>query len=412
MPDHDLLPSVTLRPNRQRSLVRRHPWVFSGAIATVTGDPQPGDTVEVRSAAGESLGLGAFSPASAIRVRMWTFSSPGEPSVAPSATPDRAALAGLIARRVFDAAQRRGHLATRTDAVRLVFGEADDLPGVVADRYGDVVVVQLTSAGAERWRDVVADALAALPGVRCVYERSDADGRQREGLAERTGVLRGERPAGELTVTEDGIRAAVDVAAGHKTGFYVDQRDARRLVRRLAAGRRVLNVFCYTGSMSVAAVLGGATSVTGIDSSGPALAGARRNAALNGVTAEQLGELIEGDAFEVLRGQRDRARHYDLILLDPPKLAATEAHLDKASRAYKDLNLLAVKLLAPGGLLLTWSCSGAMNMELFQKVVAGAALDARRNVRIIGRLHQPEDHPVPLAFPEAEYLKGLVLRAD
>lgn len=390
--------TIRLRPNRERSVARRHPWVFSGAIASVDGDPAPGDTVRVCSNDGTALGLAAYSPASQIRARMWTFD------------PAEAVDDALVAHRVADASARReALLASGTDSARLVFSEADGVPGLVADRYGDTVVCQFTTVGADAWREVIADALAALPGVRCVYERSDADVREREGLAERTGLLRGDEPSPDLVANEDGFRFAVDVAGGHKTGFYLDQRDARRAVARLAEGRRVLNVFSYTGAFSVIAAARGAASVTSIDSSGPALAVAARNAVLNGV---DVGELMEADAFTALRGLRDRARQYDLICLDPPKLANTEQQLDKASRAYKDLNLLAVKLLAPGGTLLTWSCSGAMTMELFQKVVAGAALDAKRTVRIVGRLHQPSDHPVPLAFPEAEYLKGLVLQAD
>ncbi|MEI2704846.1 MAG: class I SAM-dependent rRNA methyltransferase [Ilumatobacteraceae bacterium] len=391
-----MTPTLTLRPNRERSLLRRHPWVFSGAVASVTGDPAPGDTVVVRSSTGESLGCAAYSPASQIRARMWSFTDTEIDEL------------GIVV-RIAAAVQRRAALGSITDACRLVFSEADDLPGVIADRYGDVVVCQLTTAGAERWREPIADALAALGGVACVYERSDAEVRQREGLTERTGVLRGALPDGELVITEHGLRSAVDVVRGHKTGFYLDQRDARWLVGVMARGRRVLNVFSYTGSMGVAAARGGAESVCSIDSSAPALAVARHNADLNGV---DVGEIIEGDAFAVLRTLRDRARHFDLILLDPPKLAATEAQVSKATRAYKDLNLLAVKLLAPGGTLLTWSCSGAMTMDLFQKVVAGAALDSRRQARLVGRLHQPLDHPIPLSFPEAEYLKGLILHAD
>ena len=390
--------TIRLRQNRERSVARRHPWIFSGAIASVDGDPAPGDTVRVCAGDGTALGLAAYSPASQIRARMWTFDTT-------EAVDD-----ALVAGRVTAAASRRsGLLASGTDSARLVFSEADGVPGLVADRYGDTVVCQFTTVGADAWREVIADALAALPGVRCVYERSDADVREREGLGERTGLLRGDDPSPDLVASEDGFRFAVDVAGGHKTGFYLDQRDARRAVATLADGRRVLNVFSYTGAFSVIAAARGAASVTSIDSSGPALAVAARNAALNGV---DIGELMEADAFTALRGLRDRARQYDLICLDPPKLANTEQQLDKASRAYKDLNLLAVKLLAPGGTLLTWSCSGAMTMELFQKVVAGAALDAKRTVRIVGRLHQPSDHPVPLAFPEAEYLKGLVLQAD
>ena len=388
---------MTLRSGREKSVRRRHPWVFSGAVAEVTGSPEPGDTVEVRTAGGERLGSAAFSPASQIRARMWTFDD---------APVDDAFVAG----RITAAAARRAELLdTGTDSARLVFSEADGVPGVIADRYGDTVVVQLTTAGAERWRDTVFDALAGLDGVASVHERSDAEARGREGLAARDGHVRGAPAPADLVVHEGRWRFAVDVAAGHKTGFYLDQRDARRAIERLAPGRRVLNVFAYTGAFSVIAAGSGAASVTSVDSSGPALDVARRNGELNAV---DVGGLTEADAFSHLRGLRDRARQYDLVLLDPPKLAATSAHLDRASRAYKDLNLLAIKLLAPGGVLMTFSCSAAMDAALFQKVVAGAALDAGRDVRIEGRMAQPADHPVPLSFPEAEYLKGLILRAS
>ncbi|MFT3852153.1 MAG: class I SAM-dependent rRNA methyltransferase [Ilumatobacteraceae bacterium] len=391
--------SITLRAGRDKSVRRRHPWVFSGAIARVDGDPQLGDTIDVRAADGEVLGRAAFSPASQIRARMWTF---GE-------TDDETNIGELIARRIADAAGRRAELlASGTDSARLVFSEADGVPGVIADRYGDTVVCQLTTAGAERWRDTVFDALAGLDGVRTVHERSDADARKREGLQPRDGNVRGEPADPDLVAHEGRWRFAVDAAGGHKTGFYLDQRHARRAIEQLAPGRRVLNVFAYTGAFSVIAAGSGAATVSSVDSSGPALRLARRNAELNGV---DVGELVEADAFTHLRGLRDRARQHDLIVLDPPKLAATQGQLDKATRAYKDLNLLAIKLLAPGGVLLTFSCSAAMTMDLFQKVVAGAALDARRDVAVEDRLHQPSDHPVPLSFPEAEYLKGLVLRA-
>jgi 23S rRNA (cytosine1962-C5)-methyltransferase len=393
-----LIPRLTLRPSRERSLLRRHPWIFSGGVARVDGDPEPGTTVEVRAADGQSLGFAAYSPASQIRARMWTFD------------PAEQVDAAFVAARIAASAARRAHLlSSGTDSARIVFSEADGVPGLIADRYGDTVVCQLTTAGADAWRDVIADALAALPGVACVYERSDADVREREGLGPRVGLLRGSEPSPSLVAHEGRWQFAVDVAGGHKTGFYLDQREARTAVAAHAAGRSVLNVFAYTGAFSAIAAGSGATSVTSIDSSGPAFDVARRNGELNGV---DIGELMEADAFTALRGLRDRARSYDLILLDPPKLANTEQQLDKATRAYKDLNLLACKLLAPGGMLMTWSCSGAMTMDLFQKVVAGAALDAKRTVRIVGRLHQPSDHPVPLAFPEAEYLKGLILEAE
>jgi 23S rRNA (cytosine1962-C5)-methyltransferase len=392
---------VRLRPGRERSLERRHPWVFSGGVADVRGAPAPGDTVLVESADGPPLGVGAYRPASRIRVRMWSFH--------PGTVVDDAFVASLVTA----AAARRVRLLdpaadVPTDSARLVFSEADDLPGLTADRYGDTVVAQFTAVGADRWREVIADALAELPGVASVYERSDADVRDREDLPARVGLLRGTAPSSDLVAHEGCWRYAVDVAGGHKTGFYLDQRQARAAIAHFAPGARVLNVFSYTGAFSVVAAGSGAAGVLSIDSSGPALAVARRNGELNGV---DIGELMEADAFTALRGLRDRARQFDLIALDPPKLAATEQQVDRATRAYKDLNLLAIKLLAPGGVLLTFSCSGAMNAELFQKVVAGAALDAKRTVRIIGRLNQPEDHPVPLHFPDAEYLKGLVLHS-
>lgn len=394
--------TVRLRAGRERSLERLHPWVFSGAIDSVHGTPRPGDTVLVESAGGDALGVGAYSPASQIRVRMWSHD--------PSTVIDE----GFVVERVVAAARRRARLLdpaspTPTDGARLVFSEADGLPGLTADRYGDTVVVQCTSVGADRWRTTIADALAALPGVASVYERSDADIREREELPARIGVLRGPAPSPDLVVHEGRWRYSVDPVGGHKTGFYLDQRNARAAINRFATGARVLNVFSYTGAFSVVAAGAGAASVLSIDSSGPALDIARRNGELNDL---DIGEVMEADAFTALRGLRDRARQFDLIALDPPKLAANERQLDRASRAYKDLNLLAVKLLAPGGVLLTFSCSGAMTAELFQKVVAGAALDAKRTVRIIDHLAQPEDHPVPLAFPEADYLKGLVLQAD
>ena len=388
-------PTVVLRKGRERSLLRRHPWVFGGAVQHTTGEPEPGDTVLVVAADGRALARAAYSPLSQIVARAWTFDA------------DEAVDAAFVAERVTAAAARRAHLTTRTDAVRLVFAESDGLPGVIADRYGPWVVVELTSTGADRWRDAIADALSALAGVAGVYERSDVAVREREGLSPRAGVLRGPEPPRRITVTEDGRRYEVDVRAGHKTGFYLDQRDNRTTVARLAAGRRVLDVFAYTGGFSVAAYAGGAAEVTTVDSSGPALASAAANLAANGFPTDRL---VEADAFAELRRRRALHEEFDLVVVDPPKLANRADQVDKASRAYKDANLQAFRLLSPGGVLVTFSCSGAVDDALFQKIVFGAALDAGRDAWIVGKLGQAEDHPIALTYPEAGYLKGLVVR--
>lgn len=394
-------PVLTLRPGRERSVLRGHPWLFTGAVAGVVGETSPGCTVQVRDASGVVLGRAAYSPESQLCARMWTFDD--------ATTVDD----DFVASRIEAAAARRDALGLGRrhgdEALRLVFSEADGVPGLVADRYGDTVVVQLTTTGADRWRDVIADALVGLPGVRRVYERSDAETRRREGLDERIGLLRGDPIEGRTTIAEGPWSFLVDVAEGHKTGFYLDQRNSRAALAPLCPGRDVLNAFAYTGAFSVVAAHAGAASVTHLDSSGPALALAAENLAVNGLDP---GVTIEADAFTELRRMRDRRASYDLIILDPPKLAASAKQVDRATRAYKDLNLLALKLLRPGAVLLTFSCSGSVSADLFRKVVAGAAVDARREARIVGRLAQPADHPVPLSFPEADYLKGLVVQVD
>jgi 23S rRNA (cytosine1962-C5)-methyltransferase len=395
-------PAVVLRAGRERSLRRRHPWVFSGAVARVEGRPGAGDVVAVLSATGERLGWAAYSPESQIVARLWTF----EPA-------DRVD-ADFVTARVLASAARRAGLAERTDAARLVYSESDGLPGLIVDRFGAVAVVQLLAAGMEPWRDVIADALAGVPEVQSVYERSDAEVRSKEGLGTRTGRLRGDEPPELVEIDEDGRRYVVDVRHGHKTGFYLDQRDNRRLVEQLAPGRRVLDVFAYTGGFSVAAAVGGAATVTSVDSSAPSLALAAEALARNGGGAAggpggpSGVEQVAADAFSDLRQRRDRGERYDLVVLDPPKLAGSAAQVNRATRAYKDLNLQALRLLGPGGLLVTFSCSGAISDDLFQKVVFGAALDTGADVAIVGRLTQASDHPVRLSVPESAYLKGLV----
>ncbi len=378
----------------------RHPWIFSGAIDRLQGDPQAGETVEVRSAAGEWLAWAAYSPLSQIRGRIWSW-DPGE-----------SIDVHFIRRRLESALLMRQALipAGETDALRLVHGESDGLPGLVVDQYRSVLVVQILSTGAEAWRDVIVDQLVELTGLEQIYERSDVDVRSLEGLPPRTGALRGEIPVERLLIHENGLKFFVDSRAGQKTGFYIDQRRNRQRLGAQVAGRKVLNCFCYTGAFSAYALAGGATSVLSIDSSADALKQAAENMALNGFPAEKA-TWLEGDVFHELRRLRDRAESYDAIILDPPKFAPTAAQAERAARGYKDINLLAFKLLRPGGLLFTFSCSGGISAELFQKIVAGAALDAGTaggGARIIERLAQGPDHPVALNFPEGAYLKGLV----
>lgn len=387
---------LILKPGREKSLRRRHPWIFSGAVARVTGAPSAGDTVELHSAGGEFLALAGYSPKSQIVARVWDWRR-------------RDIDAGFFRERIRRAAQERETLldASTTDAARLIHGESDGLPGVVADRYADTVVMQLSSAGADRWREAIADALIQVDGVTRVWERSDAEVRKLEGLPAAIGALRGLREPTRVVLTECGLTFQVDLEHGHKTGFYIDQRDNRRLVRSLAAGRDVLDGFCYTGGFSINAAASGARSVLSVDSSAEALELARDNARLNSAAGISW---LEGDVFQLLRTFRDEGRGFDLVVLDPPKFAPTAAHAAKAARAYKDINLLAFKLLRPGGLLVTFSCSGGVSADLFQKIVAGAALDAGVEAQIIQRLGAGADHPIALNFPEGEYLKGLLCR--
>jgi 23S rRNA (cytosine1962-C5)-methyltransferase len=390
-------PVVRLKPGRDRSLRQRHPWLFSGAIARVEGTPGSGATVEIRAADGDLLALAAWSPVSQIRARVWAF----EPVAIDAA---------FIAKRLRRAlAARAAMLDPDHTGVRLVHGESDGLPGVIADRYGDVVVLQLLSAGAEMWRDAIVEAIADAVAPRAIVERSDADVRALEGLAPRVGVLRGALPE-TVAFRESGLDYAVDVLAGQKTGFYLDQRDNRRIVGAHATGRRVLNAFCYTGGFTLASLAGGAADVVSIDSSGSALALAAANLALNPALDASRAHWIEADVFAELRRLRDAGAAFDLVVLDPPKFAPTAQHAARAARAYKDINLWALKLLAPGGYLATFSCSGGVDATLFQKIVAGAALDARADAAIVGRLTASADHPVALAFPEGDYLKGLLIR--
>ena len=392
--------SIRLREGKERSLLRRHPWVFAGSIAR--GGADAGETVRVESSDGQFLAWGAFSPSSMIRVRAWSFDEAQRID------------ADFFAQRLRRAIGWRGRLAASgllpSDGQRLVHGEADGLPGLIVDRYGDVLSAQFLSVGAERWRDTIADALCAITGSTRLYERSDVSVRTLEGLAERSGWLRGEGDTA-LQIQEHGWALGLDVALGHKTGYYLDQRDNRgrfaALVRQLGC-QSVLNCYSYTGGFSVAALAGGASEVISVDSSGPALAQARDNIRRNGFDDSRCG-FLDADVNVTLREMLAAGRSFDAIVLDPPKFAPTPASAERAARAYKDINRLALKLLAPGGLLLTFSCSGGINADLFHKIVAGAGNDAGVNAAILQRLEGACDHPTTLEFPEGEYLKGLAL---
>jgi 23S rRNA (cytosine1962-C5)-methyltransferase len=387
---------VTLRPGKERSLQRRHPWVFESSVAG--GKADPGETVRVNTSDNLFAAWAAYSPESQIRLRAWSFERTERIDDA------------FVERRIARAVALRARLNPPSDSVRLIHAEADGLPGLIVDRYGDTLCAQFLSAGAERWKPVLIDALLKTTGLERLYERSDANARTLEGMEQTTGWLRGSGPT-ELTMREHDWRFTLDIAEGHKTGFYLDQRDNRRLfadtVRHFGC-QRVVNCFSYTGGFSVAALAGGAMHVTSIDSSAPALARADTNVALNGFDASRHRSL-DADVNRTLREMIDSGRRCDAIVLDPPKFAPTAAHAERAARAYKDINRLALMLLEPGGVLFTFSCSGGISADLFHKIVAGAGLDAGVDGLIYARLGAAPDHPMTVTFPEGEYLKGLVV---
>jgi 23S rRNA (cytosine1962-C5)-methyltransferase len=391
--------AIQLKRGREKSILRRHPWLFSGAVASVEGRPKRGETVDILESSGALLARGAYSPDSQIVVRVWTF-DPDE-DISDSFFRDR--LERALASR------GRSALGDERRAARLVYAESDGLPGIIVDRYGNFVVIQLLSAGADYWKAAIVEEIVRFTDATGVYERSDADVREKEGLPPITGVLHGEEPPELIEIEEGPCRFLVDIRRGHKTGFYLDQRENRAAFAEYARGAEVLNCFSYTGGFGIAALKGGAAKVTHVDSSASALELARRNGELNAIASSSV-ESEEGDAFTVLRRYRDGGRRFDLIVLDPPKFAESQSQLMRASRGYKDINLLAFKLLKPGGILFTFSCSGLLSPELFQKIVSDAALDAGCDAQIIRRLSQASDHPVALAFPEGAYLKGLVCR--
>lgn len=388
--------TIRLRLGKERSLLRRHPWVFDGAIAK--GSADAGETVRVESHEGAFLAWAAYSPASKIRARVWSFDES-----------QRIYDSFLIA-AVSSSVRARSRFDIESDGVRLVHGESDGLPGLIVDRYGDTLVAQFLSSGAERWKGVLADALLAATGLNKLYERSDASGRALEGLPELTGWLRGSGPV-DLVLQEHGWKLAVNIETGHKTGFYLDQRDSRKRFADYAQRlkfQRVLNCYCYTGGFTVAALTGGAAHVTSIDSSGPAIEKAAANVALNGFAPDRVA-FMDADVNACLRQFATEGRTFDAIVLDPPKFAPTVTHAERAARAYKDINRLAFKILAPGGVLFTYSCSGGVSADLFHKIVASAGIDAQVDGYITERMGGAPDHPMTINFPEGEYLKGLVV---
>jgi 23S rRNA (cytosine1962-C5)-methyltransferase len=423
--------NLVLKAGKERSFIRRHPWVYATAIAKLQGNASSGDTVEIVSSNGDWLARAAYSPNSQLRARVWTFNQ------------DERIDREFFQQRLVAAFARRNYLKSRSNALRMVFGEADGLPGLVIDQYADWLVVQLMSAGVEFWKATIFDVLAQVTGCKNIYERSDAAVRAREGLEEVSGAIAETEalaqvenkksgkakvkapPASnskQVKITEDEIHYAIDIEQGHKTGFYVDQRDNRRLVRQLCErivlqnqGNvqgvcTVLNCFSYTGGFSLAALAGGASTVTSVDSSAEALRQAQYNATLNGF-GDQRFICAEANVFDHLKlCQADPEARFDIVILDPPKFAPSANHVERAARAYKDLNMRGLKLLKPNGYLLTFSCSGAINVDLFQKIVAGAVIDAKVDCQLEQRLAAGGDHPMAMVHPEGEYLKGLLLR--
>jgi len=374
-----------------------HPWIYSGAVDRVEGDPLPGETIQIVDKSGTFLAWGSFSPESQIRTRIWSWN------------PDEHISRDFLYTRIKLSLQYRNLIGLDSEMKRLVYAESDGLPGLIVDQYADTLVVQFLSAGSEYWKDEIVKILAELTSAKTIYERSDAQVRQLEGLPQRTGTLMGPEPGQLLKIREQNLDFWIDIHRGHKSGFYLDQRDNRDLIGRMCRGKSVLDCFCYTGGFSVHALKNGADSTTLVDESERALDLAEKNITLNNLETERI-EILRGDVFKVLRKFRDQARKFDAIILDPPKFAPTASFADKAARGYKDINLLALKLLNPGGLLATFSCSGGISRDLFLRILSGAARDAEVNARIQVNMGQSADHPVNLSFPEGDYLKGFVIR--
>ena len=392
---------IYLNVGREKSLVRKHPWVFSKAVSKIKGKPMLGETVDIYDSKGKWLAKGAYSPESQIRIRVWSFDENQEI--------DRQ----FFHKKLQNAQNRRDWFIEqgKLTGYRLIAGESDGLPGITIDKYDNFIVCQLLSAGADFHRYTLVDCLKELYPDCHIYERSDVDVRKKEGLEPVTGWLTTPQESTECIIEEHGIKIHVDIATGHKTGFYLDQRDSRLAAGKFAEGKSILNCFSYTSTFSLHCAANGAKSVTNVDVSQPALDMGKRNLALNNLQDKDV-SFIKEDVFKLLRRYRDEKQQFDMIILDPPKFVESKAQLTGACRGYKDINMLAMQLLKPNGLLLTFSCSGLMDASLFQKVVADAALDAKRNAYFVERLQQAADHPISSNYPEGYYLKGLVCQVE
>ena len=395
---------VIIKRGREKSILNRHPWIFSGSVSRINGNPDSGETVKILDYRKEFLAWGAFSPSSQIRLRVWDWDERTQIN------------SEFFYNRLLSSYKYRKKIsklinATGDTAHRLVYAESDDIPGLIVDLYSEILVVQFLSAGVEYWKEEIVSSLTEITGINAVVERSDVDVRKLEGLHSRTGIIRGTFEEGNVIIQENDLKFFVDVNKGHKTGFYLDQKENRKIVRSIAQEKRVLDCFCYTGGFTCSAAAGGAKSITSVDASEEGLSWVNKNLIVNNLGNLDC-TLIREDVFKQLRKFRDSGQAFDLIILDPPKFAQSASQIEHASRGYKDINLLALKLLRPGGLLATFSCSGAISEDLFQKIVTGAALDANVKTRILKRLSQNYDHPISLTFPEGAYLKGLLIAVD
>ncbi len=398
---NEITATLLLKRGREKPVRNRHPWIFSGAIETVNGNPKTGDLVQIETAEGKPLATAYYNPHSQIRARLLSWHVDEEIDGRFWENKIRRAISG------------REWLANdeTTTAYRLINAESDSLPGLIVDKYGDYLVMQLLTAGMDIRRELIVELLAEMLSPTGIIERSDVPARQKEQLPQVKGLVWGQEPPSPLVVMENGRFFQVDLLNGHKTGLYLDQRENRTAVTNPAfvAGKEILNAFAYTGGFGLYAATNGAGNIVNLDSSIPALEIAEANMAHNNLDRPD-DEYLAGDAFEVLRHYRDTGRQFDMVILDPPKFAHNRKDIDRATRGYKDLNWLALRLLRPGGLLATFSCSGRISPDLFQKVIFGAAVDARRDVQIIHTMGQAADHPVLLSFPEAAYLKGMLCR--